>query len=113
MKKIFLIITLLLSTYVYSQTQTFDISIPNAFTPNGDGINDKFSPSIFGHKQAIITIVNRMGVIVYKDIEGEGWDGTYKGTPCGESIYLYQIDVIDTNDKRHTYYGTLLLLRSK
>ncbi len=62
--------------------------IPNAFTPNGDGNNDKF----FIQTQSGITVIsfqvfNRLGEKVHDDIFP--WDGTYKGKPAPAGVYVY------------------------
>ena len=65
--------------------------IPNAFTPNGDEINNVFS--ITGEiTSAQILVFDRWGEKVF-DAEGANpiWDGTYKGVPCPAGIYTYII----------------------
>jgi len=111
MKKIiFTIAITILSLFAYSQS-SFNISIPNAFTPDADGLNDKFAPILYGHKSVSITVINRTGHVVYNG--DEGWDGTYKNNPCDQNIYLYRIVVIDSDDKEYEYLGTVFLLRVK
>lgn len=111
---IFTLAISLFSIIAYSQTtNTFDINIPNAFTPDGDGINDKFTPIVYGHKSVSLTIINRLGYTIYSNFEEDGWDGTYKNNPCEQNIYLYRIVVIDSDDKEYEYLGTVFLLRVK
>ena len=70
------------------------LKVPNAFSPNGDGINDYFN--VFEVKSIVsfsAAIYNRWGQQLYKwgidEMEGEnsGWDGTYKGSPVKEGVY--------------------------
>lgn len=57
-----------------------DVAMPGAFTPNGDGKNDRYIiPAIDGTVLAHITIYNRWGETVYEASDNSGWDGTYRG----------------------------------
>ena len=89
--------------------------IPNAFTPNGDGLNDYFR--ILGLPPENITqfniqIFNRWGQVVFssKDIL-EGWDGTMKGEFCPEGNYIWVIFYEDNKKTRTSNKGTLTLVR--
>lgn len=55
--------------------------LPNTFTPNGDGINDRFM------ENTDIEVYNSKGVLLYKG--NEGWDGKYKGTDMPVDTYYY------------------------
>ena len=68
-----------------------DYVIPNAFTPNHDGINDEvdfYSPIL---SELHVAIFNRWGECVYEssDLTDCRWDGTYKNTPCLPGVYTY------------------------
>lgn len=69
------------------------MKMPNAFSPNGDGNNDYFSPTLNGIKDIeVFKIYNRWGQLVY-DFSGrpdKGWDGTYNGVlqPVGSYVYF-------------------------
>ncbi|MBO4739952.1 MAG: gliding motility-associated C-terminal domain-containing protein [Bacteroidales bacterium] len=67
--------------------------LPNIFTPNGDGINDVFTPYDFDFvESANITIYNRWGNIVFETNDPNiNWDGTSKQTqkPCSDGVYYY------------------------
>jgi gliding motility-associated-like protein len=89
--------------------------IPNAFTPNGDGLNDKFR--ILGIPIENITeynfrIFNRWGQMVFdtNNIE-DAWDGTSKGQMCPAGEYVWEIFYRDSNKIKVTNRGTLMLLR--
>jgi gliding motility-associated-like protein len=89
--------------------------IPNAFTPNGDGINDVFR--ITGLPAENITrynfqIFNRWGQVVFhtNDIM-EGWDGRSKGEYCSPDVYPWVIFWEDNKKTRVTNKGTITLLR--
>lgn len=66
------------------------VSIPNSFTPNGDGFNDNFVPKINGMSELSFAIFNRWGseVITWNDLNGK-WDGSTNGTPSPDGVYFY------------------------
>jgi gliding motility-associated-like protein len=69
-----------------------EYSIPNVFTPNGDGINDvfKFENSAVGAKD--ISIINRWGNIVYSSSTFFEWDGkSLNSDDCADGVYFYII----------------------
>ena len=86
----------------------FELFIPDAFTPDGDRINDTFGCKGHGIATFNISIVNRWGELVFSssDIEVE-WDGK-KAT---NGVYAYRIDVIDMIGKSHFFKGEISLLR--
>lgn len=68
--------------------------LPNAFTPNGDGLNDSFRvmPRYDYVNKYHLSIYNRWGQRVYETTDiNKGWDGTYKGSPCMLGAYIYRI----------------------
>ena len=89
--------------------------IPNAFTPNGDGLNDSFK--ILGLPPENITkfnlqIYNRWGQIVFSTNNIlNGWDGTLNGEYCPEGYYTWVIFYEDNNRNKNSNKGSLLLLR--
>ena len=67
---------------------------PNAFSPNGDGINDLFAPILtdIDYETYEINIFNRWGDIVFKTNNyDESWDGTFKGENLPQAVYTYKI----------------------
>lgn len=72
------------------QTSESTLTFPNAFSPNGDGINDFFKPKAF---ESIVdfhaTIYNRWGQKIYEwnDVRGDGWDGTFNGKDVKPGVY--------------------------
>ncbi|TKK68299.1 gliding motility-associated C-terminal domain-containing protein [Ilyomonas limi] len=86
------------------------VDIPNAFSPNGDGINDKWIlKNIETYPEADITVFNRYGQLLYK-AKGNGrpWNGTYNGTPLPVASYYYVIDLKSNFPKLS---GWIMLLR--
>lgn len=68
-----------------------DIVLPNAFTPNNDGLNEDFSPIVVGNtKINALRIYNRWGELVHEGTNG--WDGRYKGQQQPAGTYNYFID---------------------
>lgn len=64
--------------------------LPTAFTPNGDGKNERFTPFLSGAKGLRkFTIYNRYGNIVYSTAkEGDGWDGKHNGVLLGTGVFV-------------------------
>ena len=66
--------------------------IPDAFTPNYDGVNDNFEiSSIFSRSPIVLTIYNRQGTIVYKSENKLLWDGRFKNQKCQQGKYYYHL----------------------
>lgn len=92
-----------------------ELQVPNAFTPNGDGRNDRFAPRFRG--DVLIRkfeVYNRWGETVYSAwgaAAREGWDGTYKGRPCDMGTYFYYINVEIQQGKTLEQKGDVLLMR--
>ena len=70
--------------------ETISISFPNAFTPNGDEINDLFGPAGTNITNFHMIIYNRWGQILFETSNpGQGWDGKSNGVYCEPGIYVY------------------------
>lgn len=94
-------------------TDEFAIYVPNAFTPNGDNVNDIFIFKGRGIKSFSARIYNRWGGLVYtweEDLEN-GWDGTYNEEHAKEDTYVYKINVMDRRGNLHQYTGSVNLIR--
>jgi gliding motility-associated-like protein len=92
----------------------YDIYIPNAFTPNGDAVNDLFQ--IYGNIKALkfleIQIFNRWGEVVFKSNDlNFYWDGTYKGVLQEPGIFVWQLDLTFINGHDVNKKGSLTLIR--
>lgn len=87
--------------------------IPNAFTPNNDGINDKFRILIYdSYSIQRFVIYNRWGAEVYHSKNpDEGWDGTYKSYPQPIGSYIYLLELSGPDNKKVVKRGTISLLR--
>lgn len=86
--------------------------IPNAFTPNGDGVNDAVC---FNTEQIVdftIAIFNRWGQCVYSsDDPSQCWDGTYNGQPCLPGVYTYTCHIRCFANHTNDFKGDITLLR--
>lgn len=71
----------------------FQIAIPTAFSPNGDGNNDVFAPVFYQNNAAemLMRIYNRWGEIVYNGMAA--WDGKYKGALQPNDTYFYVVEI--------------------
>jgi gliding motility-associated-like protein len=86
------------------------IFIPNAFTPNGDGINDGFGVKGEGIEDFTLTIFNRWGEIIFESSDPrEKWDGSFKQQPCELGNYIYTVNAKNLGRKSMT--GTVALVR--
>ena len=88
------------------------VIVPNAFTPNGDGLNDGFGVRGIAVKEFIIQIYNRWGERIYEstDIE-EKWFPTYRDRDVQMGTYMYLITFTDSQDKMYKKSGTINLIR--
>ena len=93
--------------------------LPSIFTPNGDGINDLFRPSILGLKEVSMYIYDGWGNVVY-EVSSEvtllnsnwGWDGVEKGqSEPKNNDYRYYIIATTINDKKIEKEGRFLLVK--
>ena len=98
------------ATAVINLDECFKVLIPNAFTPNRDGINDYFR--VHGNVDYFfIKIYNRWGENIFtaNTIDFK-WDGTYKGIPCPMGVYVYFI-IAGKNEMTDKYKGNITLIR--
>nr|MCU0404391.1 gliding motility-associated C-terminal domain-containing protein [Chitinophagaceae bacterium] len=89
------------------------IFIPNAFTPNNDGLNDVIRPILAGIQRLdFFRIYNRYGQLVFQTSQSEaGWDGTLKGLPQNSGNYVYQVQAIDIAGEVLRQSGSFILIR--
>lgn len=95
-----------------------NLEAPNAFSPNGDGINDYYN--VFNVKSIVsfnAAIYNRWGQQLYSwGIDGIGceecgWDGTYKGKPVKAGVYYVVIDAVGADGIKYEIRRDVNLLR--
>jgi gliding motility-associated-like protein len=93
---------------------TFIIFIPNAFSPNYDGINDEFKVGGLGIRNLEMTIYNRWGEkLYYRNEPGNSfsWDGTYLGEQVQEGSYMFTIMARDSRNRPYFFKGMVTVLR--
>lgn len=90
-----------------------ELLLPNAFTPNRDGLNDIFKPSLdFSIKQYRMFIYNRWGTLVFSSNNmRKGWDGTINRVEQPAGAYIWQVTYLNKVNKKIEQSGTLLLIR--
>ncbi len=94
-------------------SQVCQLDLPNAFTPNNDGLNDTFSPITHCPlKTYEFWIYNRLGNLVFytKDIKNE-WKGTFLDAELASDVYAWRINATSQNGKVIRQSGEVLLLR--
>lgn len=89
--------------------------VPNAFTPDGDGINETFAPKGAGvdPDNYMMQIFDRSGMLIFSTRDPfDYWDGRNKyGQLCPEGVYVYLIRLKDLNAEDKEYTGTVTLVR--
>ena len=88
--------------------------LPNAFTPNVDGLNEEFKPfQSFGMSKYRMTIVNRWGeILFYSEDPSVGWKGLdAEGDPVMEGVYAYAITFRYIDGVMHAYKGTVTIIK--
>lgn len=74
------------------------LCFPNVFTPNGDGINDKFIFQFEHLKEGKCIILNRWGQVLTEIVLPDNkWDGYYQDKPVKEGVYFYYFEYVDSN----------------
>jgi gliding motility-associated-like protein len=95
---------------VFAQAGVF---VPNAFTPNGDGLNDVVRPILVGIRELkYFSVFNRYGEMVYTtSVQGAGWDGTFKGSRQNQGAYVWQLQAVDLTGNVIMRKGSVILIR--
>lgn len=88
---------------------------PNAFTPNGDGINDHWQPVWAQNENTALTweVFDRWGHVMFISSSiNSAWDGTSQGEPAPMGIYAWRAHLMDpTTAAQHVLTGHILLIR--
>lgn len=90
------------------------IYVPNAFTPNGDGVNDILRVFGISIKSVIFNVFNRWGEKVFSmetsDLQN-GWDGTYRGKMLPPDVFVYYLDATFDDGQKKQLKGSVAILR--
>ncbi|MBO0948123.1 T9SS type B sorting domain-containing protein [Fibrella forsythiae] len=78
--------------------------VPDGFTPNQDGLNETLVIHSSGTERMTLTIYDRWGEVLYRSTDTPGnqagwstWDGTYRGQPVNNGLYLYRLEIKGTD----------------
>ena len=87
--------------------------LPNAFSPNGDGLNDIFRVKYpFAVKAFSLVVYNRLGEKMFETSDmTKGWDGTFKGTKQPMDIYVWIVQLTSLNNMEQRNKGIVTLLK--
>ena len=97
-----------------------NIVVPNAFSPNNDGVNDIFyAQGVFIQNLTgkppidyMLRIFDRWGSLLFETNDfNKGWDGNYNERACDVGVYVYELRATGYNKQRFNYKGTFHLLR--
>lgn len=101
-------------TIVIQVVSTGSAFVPNAFSPNGDGINDVLMPRIVGFSEiSSFQIFNRFGQQVFSATKNNypAWDGKINGVPADIGTFYYVIRLKDADGKESKMTGDITLIR--
>jgi len=90
-----------------------DVYLPNAFSPNGDNINDVIVPVLKGIKKLnTFSIYNRYGEKIFQTNSSEvSWDGTYDNKPLAMGVYVYFINGLTYFNEPFSKKGNITLIK--
>ncbi|GEM_PF-1804306 len=86
--------------------------LPNAFSPNGDGVNDVFRPVAYHIERFEISLYNRWGELVFAATNPDvGWNGEYRNQPAPMGVYVYYATITYQNGQTEQLKGNVTLVR--
>ena len=91
--------------------------MPNAFTPDGDGLNDKLMIRGAGITVKSFRIFNRWGILVFEKLNfmandpNYAWDGMVRGVPANPDVYVYTAEVTCDNGTVYMFKGNTTILK--
>ncbi len=92
---------------------TSDLFVPNAWTPNNDGVNDKLFPLTENvTKLNFFRVFNRWGQLMFETSTiGDGWDGVFNGKPMMMDTYTWTAEAVGIDGKTFRRSGNAVLIR--
>lgn len=91
-----------------------ELKIPNAFTPNEDGVNDVWKVAYRSLLKFSCTIFDRYGnELMHFSDPNQGWDGKYKGKYVKPGVYFYVIEALGADGKKYKKGGDINIIKSK
>ncbi len=89
-----------------------EMYVPNAFTPNNDGVNDVLYVRGICLQSLSFMIFNRWGEKVFETaVQSVGWDGSYKGQELNTGVFVYRLEGKTYDGKGYSSKGNITLLR--
>ncbi len=86
--------------------------LPNAFSPNGDGINDVFRPVAYHIERFEISLYNRWGELVFTTTNPDvGWNGEHRNQPAPMGVYVYYATITYQNGQTEQLKGNVTLIQ--
>ena len=101
------------SRYFYIFPSLTNLYHENAFTPNGDLLNDAFRPyNIDGAKEYELRIFDRWGELLFKTNDPKaGWNGTFKNELVQAGVYIFEVQFMYADRNRYTTKGSVTVVR--
>jgi gliding motility-associated-like protein len=89
------------AVHIIRKTCSCELTLPNAFTPNNDGLNDVFRPlHPCNMTEYRLQIFDRYGKLIFLSNDfGKGWNGTYNGTPAESGTFVWMATYRNTDTK--------------
>lgn len=89
------------------------IAVPNAFTPNGDGLNDELSPlNAYKATNLLFRVYNRFGYLLFETRDWtRKWNGTFRNENQPMDTYIWTLEYNDATKKKIVQRGTTVLIR--
>jgi gliding motility-associated-like protein len=102
----------LTSAVTIGATGTITPAMPNVFSPNGDGVNDRFLP-INAHALGSmdLAVFDRWGLEIFRSTSTAGWNGTHAGDPVPAGTYFYLVRWVSCAGTSEEHKGSVTLLR--
>ena len=109
--------TRILKADIALEPSCVDVYIPNAFSPNADGVNDRLIIQDGGDVVEILSfrIYNRWGAVVHEDKKFQtndrlhAWNGKYKGQTVNKGVYLYVAEILFRNGETILLSGDIMV----
>lgn len=88
---------------------TIICSIPNVFTPNDDGLNDKFGPIVVNALSYEFFVLDRNNNVIHHTVDNEPWDGYSRGQ-LRKGVFIYKIIIVSMKSKEYILFGHFAIL---
>ena len=88
------------------------VFVPNTFSPNNDGVNDKLFVRANEPEKLLLRIFNRWGEMVFETrSSNEGWDGVFRGEPLNPDVFTYYLEITCRGGAEYQDEGNITLTR--